>query len=80
MEGDRPIAELLPEIEAMLDEDPDILVFLKWSCPLCGERVMDDVPNRYCARGYKHTHREDGSACGAVYYGHEFGYAIVLQS
>jgi ribosomal protein S27AE len=79
MEGDRPIQVLLPEIEGILDKGRDSVVFLKWTCPRCGERAIAHVANKFCTQGYVHKQRHDGSPCGGIYLGSLFGYAIVLR-
>lgn len=73
--GDRPIQEMLPEIESLVQRGA--LVYLKWNCPQCGERCIDNIPNRYCRLGYRHEEKQDGSVCGAVYTGELFGYLLV---
>ena len=75
MDGDRPITEMLSEIEQLAESGA--LVFLKWSCPACGERVIANEPNRYCSLGYRHEEKKDGSPCGCLYTGTLFGYLLV---
>ncbi len=73
--ADQPIEQLLPDMEycAALGA----LVYLKWTCPKCGERVLADEPNVYNPLGYRHTEREDGTQCGATYFGPLFGLAVL---
>jgi hypothetical protein len=74
--GDRPISEMLPEIERHVALGRT--VFLKWVCPACGERAIDNKPNRFCTQGYRHEEKKDGSMCGCLYTGELFGYLLVL--
>lgn len=76
-EGDREITDLLPEIEALIDQGATI--YLKWTCPACGERCVADEPNKYHVRGYLHTERDDGTSCGTWYHGTRFGYLLIAS-
>lgn len=77
MDGDRPIREMRSEIEAHVEQGA--FVFLKWTCPQCGERCIDDVPNRFCTQGYRHEEKADGSPCGGFCTGYLFGYLLVEE-
>ena len=46
-------------------------VYVKWTCPGCGERVTSTQPNSFHTDGY--THEE----CGVTYTGDMFGMALV---
>lgn len=46
-------------------------VYIKWTCPSCGERVTSDDPMQLAQTGqliwrpgYQHTTRDDGTPCG----------------
>jgi len=75
MTDDRPIAEMLPEIERHVELGRT--VYLKWTCPACGERAIANDPNRYCTQGYLHEEKKDGSPCGFLYRGDLFGYLVL---
>jgi len=72
---DRPFAEIVAIGNRMLEHEGYTQVFLKWTCPKCGDRCMSDVPNEYAQTGYIHTERENGQPCGHHYQG-ENGYGI----
>lgn len=74
---DRPIAELLPEIDGFIARGAT--VYIKWTCPKCGERVIADEPNVYNALGYRHTERQDGTPCDGLYLGTVFGLAVIAS-
>lgn len=78
MEGDRDIEEMLEEIDQLVQADH--LVFLKWTCPGCGERCVADEPNKFCSRGYLHTEKADGTPCNTWYHGRMFGYLLIAKS
>jgi len=74
-EGDRPSKELIPEMDELIRQGHS--VYVKWTCPKCGDRCRDDTPNRFCTEGYRHSTREDGSYCGGEYEGDLFGFMLV---
>lgn len=41
------------------------VVYQKWTCGLCGERITADAPNTFTTEGL-HTEREDGQHCGHI--------------
>jgi hypothetical protein len=41
------------------------LVFQKWTCAGCGERVTANLPNHWTEKGH-HEERENGMFCGHV--------------
>ena len=77
MDGDREISELIPEIERLMDQGAT--VFLKWTCPGCGERVIANDADRFCTQGYRHEEKADGSPCGGFYTGTLFGYLVIWK-
>ena len=68
---DKDIEELLPTIRELIRGGA--MVWLKWTCPKCGDRVTANKENTYYTGGYTH---ED---CGETYYGTMFG-MLVLSS
>lgn len=71
MKGDRLIDDMLPEINQLIQAGAQ--VYLKWTCPGCGERVMANEPNCFYEMGFRHTDPN----CGHVYMGRRFGYLVV---
>lgn len=65
---DKHISELIPMMDAILEKNPDAELFIKWTCPQCGERAMSSDANVFHASGYLH---ED---CGFLYTGEYFGF------
>lgn len=65
-------------MSGLLDTFPYALIWIKWTCPGCGERVTADEPNTFCTQGYLHTTREDGTPCGIPYDGHLFGLRLII--
>lgn len=64
-------------------------IFIKWTCPKCGERVISDDPMRIAQTGqlewrpgYQHTEREDGSPCGETVsvYTYRFGCMLMYST
>jgi hypothetical protein len=73
---DQPFDVTLQRMEELIQRGA--VVFVKWTCPGCGERCMSDVPNSICATGYYHTEKHDGTRCGTPYTGGEHGmYGLV---
>lgn len=87
-EGDLPMPVAAERIADVL-KLPNATVYIKWTCPRCGDRVSanDPVPRREDGRvefrpGYLHEEREDGTWCGCLYPTHEnslFGIMIIYQ-
>ena len=53
-------------------------VWVKWTCPACGERCLADDANVFAAGGYRHTEKQDGTPCGGLYFGPTYGYAAAI--
>ena len=68
--------ELIKSMDRWINEGAE--VFVKWTCPACGERVMCDTPNTFYTDGFLHSEKEDGSVCGCLYYG-ENGFGFLLS-
>lgn len=66
--------ELIRRMEAVLALHPHAEVFVKWTCPKCGERVMSGEANTYHSAGYLH---ED---CGFLYTGKFFGFMAAFHA
>lgn len=73
---DRHIRDILPELAEWVQLGA--ICYIKWTCPKCGERVLSEDPNVFCDRGYLHSEKQDGSECGFVYFGDQFGLAVVI--
>lgn len=69
--------DLIRRANKLLAEKPRALVFIKWTCPGCGERVTADNPNTPCL-GNRHTEKADGSPCGVTHYGEYLGMMVVI--
>lgn len=69
---DLPSAQLLAEMERVLTEHPTAELYVKWTCPDCGERVTSDTANTFHAGGYRHE------GCGGFYDGDRFGFMAVF--
>ena len=76
--ADIDISEIQRKTDALLAANPTVKVYLKWTCPTCGERVTATEPNSYCLRGYYHEEKDDGSSCGALYTGTKFGMLLLF--
>lgn len=72
----------IPELIAACDQvvRNGGLAFVKWTCPACGERIIADQPNQFCAMGYRHSTKANGEQCGCVYRGTEFGIFVILPT
>lgn len=68
--------ELLEEMEAVLARYPSAKLFVKWTCPKCGERVTSTDANTFHSKGFYH----DEDNCGALYTGPYWGYAAMFTS
>jgi len=75
--NDYEIADMLPRIDELIQQG--CLVFLKWTCPWCEERVTASEPNVYRTEGYLHEDKADGEWCGSTYYGTRFNYVMVFS-
>lgn len=63
--------KLLPIMNAWLSKGYD--VYVKWTCPQCGERAAANEPNTFNDGGYIHEEKLDGSPCGVLYHGPVYG-------
>ena len=63
---DVPQARAHAIVMGLVGDSPDIKVYVKWTCPACGDRCVCDQPNTFYSR-YEHGTREDGTPCGGVY-------------
>lgn len=77
--ADVEVAELLPRIERVLTQFPTAQIYLKWTCPGCGDRVTAEEPNAFHTGGYDHVERENGTPCGSRYTGTQFGMLLVAS-
>ena len=66
--NDLHVTDLIKQMEALLRENPHVQLFVKWTCPNCGQRAMSAEPNVFHAQGYVH---ED---CGFLYAGDYYGF------
>lgn len=64
--------QLVEQMEALLSEHPSAQLYVKWTCPGCGERVSADDPNSFHLGGYVHEE------CGTLYQGDAFGFMAVF--
>lgn len=48
-------------------------VFVKWTCPQCGERAISNEPNCFNTGGYIHEEKAGGAPCGVLYHGPVYG-------
>lgn len=78
--NDIDIQEVLRQIDEIIDQHPYALVFLKWTCPGCGERVMANEPNSYAGGGYVHEQKADGALCGSSYSGTRYGFTLIIMN
>lgn len=53
-----------------MTRNPNVRIYVKWTCPACGERVMSGEPNVFNAGGYVH----DDPNCGFHYTGEYWGF------
>lgn len=71
--ADKHIREIMEMVKPILESGG--LVYLKWTCPKCGERVTADEANTYHADGYIHTE----PYCGYHYKGTQYGFLVVYR-
>lgn len=71
--NDLSAEELVERFEAILDANPTARLYVKWTCPNCGERAMSSDANVFHAGGYLH---ED---CGFMYHGDRYGFLMELR-
>jgi hypothetical protein len=69
--GDLEIDELLRQLDQLIAKGAT--VFVKWTCPSCGDRCVADEPNQFHPEGYTHTTRDTGAPCGTLYVGPKWG-------
>jgi ribosomal protein S27AE len=62
---DYPLDECANAARNIIRDNPGALVFQKWTCAKCGERVTADHANVFTTLGL-HSEREDGQKCGHV--------------
>lgn len=73
MPKDHHIDLLLTTLDEKVKANPNMKVYLKWTCPGCGERVTATEPNTYYTEGYVHE------SCGATYRGKMFGTLVEVS-
>src|SRR5260370_28532217 len=66
--GDVAVDELLRLMDEVMAAGA-IAVYVKWTCPRCGDRVVADAACSFHPEGYTHTTRADGTPCGHLYVG-----------
>lgn len=71
--NDIHVTELVQQMESILTASPHAQLFVKWTCPQCGERVISDDANVFHAGGYRHEE------CGCLYTGEWFGLLAVFD-
>jgi hypothetical protein len=74
--SDKPITDMMDEINKWIEKGAE--VYMKWTCPGCGERVASETANVHHTRGYRHGEKANGEFCGELYTGALFGYMLVL--
>ena len=75
--GDLPLPEIARQMASILDSHPPghARVYIKWTCPRCGERCISGTPN-LINTSYKH----DDEHCGAIYTGQQYGLMVILSN
>jgi predicted RNA-binding Zn-ribbon protein involved in translation (DUF1610 family) len=71
---DLHVDELIRRMEAILVKHPSAKLFVKWTCPKCGERVTSNEANVVHTGGYRHDD------CGGMYHGDLFGFMAIFGS
>ena len=69
--GDLPLPQIVVMMSEALAKNPNTKVYVKWTCPQCGERCISGTPNTVHT-SYMH---ED---CGAIYEGQLYGMMLHL--
>ena len=60
-----PLRECADAAQEIIRDNPKALVFQKWTCAGCGERVTADVANSFTKYGH-HTEKVNGEHCGFI--------------
>ena len=60
-----PLKECGDAVDKIIRENKGAMVYQKWTCAKCGERVTANNPNIFTTRGY-HQERNDGKMCQGV--------------
>lgn len=68
---DLPGAQIRAKMEAAIQANPGVKLYVKWTCPKCRERVTADDANTFHMGGYK-------CECGHLYTGDLFGLMAVF--
>ena len=68
---DRPLENIIQLIDQTLHRIPTAKLYIKWTCPGCGDRCIADEPNVVYRHGYAHDR------CGTHYDG-AAGYGLLL--
>jgi rubrerythrin len=53
-------------------------VFVKWTCPKCGDRCIANEKNTFNVSGYIHETRENGERCDTHYNGDQWGLMAIM--
>jgi len=76
--NDYEIGDMLPRMNELIQDG--CLIYLKWTCPACGERVTSTEANSYQTGGYLHDEKMNDEPCGATYYGTKFNYVMISST
>lgn len=63
--------EIIALMNRLIKEGHD--VFVKWTCPKCGDRCISTEKNTFNMGGYVHETRDNGEPCGELYNGDAWG-------
>jgi predicted RNA-binding Zn-ribbon protein involved in translation (DUF1610 family) len=66
--------ELVLMMEELLRQAPNASLFVKWTCPNCGERAMSMEANTFHPTGYVHDD------CGFLYQGPYYGFMAMFSN
>lgn len=66
--------ELIEQVNEILNKRPNANIYVKWTCPNCGDRVTCDTPNTFYTGGFLHDE------CGHLYTGDAFGYMLIASA
>lgn len=69
--NDVPMGRLIEIMNAYIAKGYD--VYVKWTCPKCGDRCISNEKNCFQTQGYRHEEKVDGSPCGEIYWGPLYG-------